>query len=356
MCSRVAWVVGVAVWAGVFGSAWGRTHPAGQGAGAGAGHGAGVGQVGAMDALSVLMAGNERFVDGLAAGPNRDEARREETAEGGQRPVAAVLSCSDSRVPVEVVFDVGIGDVFVVRVAGSVAGGNERASLGYAVEHLGVPLIVVMGHTRCGAVGAAVEGGHVEGRLGELLAEIRPAVEEVRAAGVRAGSLATAATRAHVRRTVAAVSSEAGISAAVREGRVRVVGAMYDVQSGVVQWLGGESGALVGGAGAVTPARETPPARSALPSREVPRAREAAPAREPLPSREAPSARGHEDRQGGGDMDEGGNGAGVEAAEAATRPVSAAPKKDNWVLLGSMLAGATGLSFGVISMIGKRRG
>ena len=109
--------------------------------------------------------------------PIRPAARQRELA-SGQHPHCAVLACADSRVAPEIVFDQGLGDVFDVRVAGNVAGDAETASLEYAAEHLHVPLIVVMGHTKCGAVSAALEGGTLPGKLPDLMAMLRPAVDQ----------------------------------------------------------------------------------------------------------------------------------------------------------------------------------
>ena len=105
-----------------------------------------------QDALRLLREGNARYASWKAENPNVSSARLTETAIEGQHPIATVLACSDSRVPVERVFDRGIGDIFVVRVAGNVCGTDEVASLEYGVEHLGTPLLVVLGHTNCGAV------------------------------------------------------------------------------------------------------------------------------------------------------------------------------------------------------------
>ena len=96
----------------------------------------------------------------------------------GQTPHCAILTCSDSRVPPEIVFDEGLGDIFAIRVAGNVAGDDETASIEYAAEHLHVPLVVVMGHQQCGAVSAAVEGGTLPGKLPNLMAALQPAVDQ----------------------------------------------------------------------------------------------------------------------------------------------------------------------------------
>ncbi len=136
----------------------------------------------AADALKQLMEGNARFAGERSLHPHQDTVRRVKITEG-QRPFAAVLGCADSRIPPEVVFDQGLGDLFVVRVAGNVVDAYVLASIEYAVSHLGTPLVVVLGHTACGAVTAAATGGECEGHLGELMEAIRPAIEGARARG-----------------------------------------------------------------------------------------------------------------------------------------------------------------------------
>ncbi len=116
-------------------------------------------------ALDRLMEGNSRYLAGECAGGNRHEEKRAETA-CGQDPFAIVLGCSDSRVPPEIIFDSGIGDLFVVRVAGEVAGDQVLGSIEYAAAHLLTPLLLVLGHTNCGAVTAAVSGAEEEGHIG----------------------------------------------------------------------------------------------------------------------------------------------------------------------------------------------
>src|SRR5579872_7006720 len=125
--------------------------------------------------LKQLQAGNANHVAKKYQRPHQSADRQKELA-SGQSPNAIILSCADSRVPPELVFDQGLGDLFVVRVAGNVPGNDEIGSIEYAAEHLHTPLIVVMGHTKCGAVQAAVDGGDPHGHLGPLLAMIQPAV------------------------------------------------------------------------------------------------------------------------------------------------------------------------------------
>src|SRR6476659_7469970 len=130
-------------------------------------------------ALPELKAGNAHHAGKRYQHPHQTAARQRELA-SGQHPHAIVLSCADSRVAPEIIFDQGLGDLFDVRVAGNVAGDAEIASIEYAASHLHVPVLVVVGHQHCGAVSAAAEGGEAEGHLPALLAMIRPAVEAAR--------------------------------------------------------------------------------------------------------------------------------------------------------------------------------
>lgn len=181
--------------------------------------------------LKALLEGNNRYV-GRAKGPHRNASRRAEVATG-QKPFAAILSCADSRVPPELVFDQGLGDLFTVRVAGNVPTDDVIASLEYAVEHLGSKLILVLGHERCGAVDAAIKGGKPEGHLAALLDPIRPAVEATKN---QPGDKLDNAVRANVRNVVRSLKTSHPILAEkVASGEIKVVGARYDLDSGKVE-------------------------------------------------------------------------------------------------------------------------
>lgn len=210
---------------------------------------------------AALKAGNERYIAGKALHPNTNLERREQTADKGQQPQATILSCSDSRVPVEVVFDQGVGDTFVIRNAGNVSSTEAIGSIEYGVEHLGTPLLVVMGHTKCGAVTAAATGAEVGGSIPDVIAHILPAVKAVRDAhpGEDPNALVPAMIEANVWQSIAELYRQSAITREhVHEGKLRVVGAIYDIQSGRVRWLGShprekellESGPAKDGAGA----------------------------------------------------------------------------------------------------------
>ena len=183
----------------------------------------------ADEALARLLEGNERYASGTAEGPGRDEHRRTEQADG-QTPFAVILGCADSRVPPEIVFDQGIGDLFDVRVAGNTAADDVTlGSLEFAVAVLRVPLLVVLGHETCGAVKAAVdsvvERTGVYGHLVHLVRPIVPAVEAAQA--TQPGDLVDAAVKENVRRQVAALAQTFPIAT--------VVGAQYGLHSGRVE-------------------------------------------------------------------------------------------------------------------------
>ena len=181
-----------------------------------------------------LSDGNARFVAGRLAHPHQSETRRSEVS-GAQDPFAIILGCADSRVPPEVVFDQGLGDLFTVRVAGHVVDDVVLESLLYSVENLGTPLIVVLGHTSCGAVGAAVSQVESGGALGgALVGAIAPAVK---AAQEENGDLVNNAVKRHVQNTVAQLSQHSGLAARLEGESLSVMGAVYDLATGEVSFL-----------------------------------------------------------------------------------------------------------------------
>lgn len=181
-----------------------------------------------------LMEGNLRYVTGAMLHPRQTAERRQETA-AGQHPKAAILTCSDSRVAPELLFDQGIGDLFVIRLAGNVVDDAALGSLEYAVEHLHVTLVAALGHSHCGAVTAAVQQGIAPGHVGRLMEAIRPAVERAR---TRPGDLVDNAIRANVEMTVQMIRSSWPILAErTLAGTLRVVGAYYDLRDGRVSLI-----------------------------------------------------------------------------------------------------------------------
>jgi carbonic anhydrase len=189
---------------------------------------------GAGDALAELIEGNGRFAGGNPTHLGRDGGRRAALLQG-QQPRAAILTCADSRVPPEILFDQGLGDLFVIRTAGNLAGEVALGSLEYAVAHLGVSLIVVLGHQHCGAVGAAVAAEEARGHIAQIVAALAPALEASRDLP---GDPLLNAVNANVRLVVAQLARSAPILAtAVTDRRVEVLGARYDLDTGLVEWL-----------------------------------------------------------------------------------------------------------------------
>ena len=184
-------------------------------------------------ALAELMAGNRRFVEGRAAGPNRNLARVHEVAEG-QSPFAAVLSCADSRVPVEIVFDQGFGDVFVCRAAGNIVTPELIGSLEFGTAVLGARVLMVLGHTHCGAVKATIAGQAVPGQISTLYRHIRPAVDRSTTRELEDVARHNVRVQAELLRTASPV-----IAQLVTEEKLVVVGGMYDLETGGVTLLDG---------------------------------------------------------------------------------------------------------------------
>lgn len=186
--------------------------------------------------LKELQAGNARFVAGTAVHPDSSPVVRASLAKG-QKPKAVILGCADSRVPPELVFDEGLGDLFVVRLAGNVTGPMGVGSVEYAAEHLGVPLVVVLGHHACGAVSATVQAkGHAEGNLGEIVKAIEPAVEQAKASPAKEG-LVDDAVHVNARRTAASLTERSPVlKKLVAEGKVKIAVAVYDLATGNVEF------------------------------------------------------------------------------------------------------------------------
>jgi carbonic anhydrase len=179
-------------------------------------------------ALSELMAGNKRFTSGRLTAHDQDLSILKQHTEEKQEPFAAVLSCADSRVPVELVFDQSIGHIFVTRVAGNLVTPEIIGSLEYGAAVLGTKVIVVMGHSNCGAVKATMQGKAVPGQISSLFPHIQPGVDQ-------ASSDLTAATKANAKWQAALLrQSSTVISEMVKSGKLKVASAYYDLGSGSV--------------------------------------------------------------------------------------------------------------------------
>lgn len=188
-------------------------------------------------ALERLRDGHAAFLAGAVQTRPQSAAQREALA-AGQHPFAAILACADSRTGPEIVFHQALGDLFVVRVAGNVAGTMELGSLEYAAAELAVPLIVVLGHSRCGAVKAAVDvaknGTALPGHIADLAAAIVPAAQATRD---QSGDWVDNATRENVRRSVGVLKESRVLSPLVDAGRLQIVGAVYALETGAVSYL-----------------------------------------------------------------------------------------------------------------------
>lgn len=186
-----------------------------------------------------LMEGNRRFAAGEPMHPRRAPGVRAELT-AGQQPFAAIVGCSDSRAPAEIIFDCGLGDLFVVRTAGQVLTEAGYASLEFAAEFLGVRLIVVLGHTDCGAVKSALQGVKSSGYLGELLALLQPVAASVPPDHPDA---LNRAVEENVRRSVQRLRTlDPVLEKLVGEGRVTIIGAVYDLATGHVSEVRDDGG------------------------------------------------------------------------------------------------------------------
>jgi len=191
-----------------------------------------VSEVTADQALQKLMEGNKRYVEFKRTYPDQDELRLKAVAQA-QHPFAVILGCADSRVPPEILFDEGLGDLFVIRVAGNILDDGTLASIEFATAELGVPLVMVLGHERCGAVAATLKGDEVPGHISRLLDAIKPALEEVKG---KTGNQLDNAVRANIKMVVGQItSSEPVLTELVQQGKLKIVGGRYDLDSGAVE-------------------------------------------------------------------------------------------------------------------------
>lgn len=184
----------------------------------------------AEEALKELKEGNKEFVAGDTA------ELRADLAENGQAPYAVVITCSDSRVAPEVLFHTTMGELFTIRTAGNVVDEFEIGSVEYGAEHLGAPLIVVMGHSGCGAVSAAVSG-EAEGYIQNIIDEIAPSVEEAKKTETDESAISTLVEDLNIQNTIAKLRTSTILSQLEEEGEVKIIGAKYDIKDGSVEFL-----------------------------------------------------------------------------------------------------------------------
>jgi carbonic anhydrase len=188
-----------------------------------------------QEALQMLMEGNDRFVNQKRNNPNQDMMRLTEVAHG-QNPLAAILSCADSRVPPEIVFDQGLGDLFVVRGAGNVATPEETGSLEFGTLVLGAKVLMVIGHESCGAVKATMKGEEVPGQIGSILEAISPAVTEYKGQQNDPVSV-EAAAKSNVKYQMEKLLESPVISELVTTEKLMVVGGYYDLDTGAISMV-----------------------------------------------------------------------------------------------------------------------
>lgn len=181
-------------------------------------------------ALQKLMEGNQRFAQHHPQYPDQSQARLQEVAHA-QHPFVTILSCADSRVPAEIVFDQGIGDIFDVRIAGNIAIPEAIGSIEYAVVLLGTPVLMVLGHERCGAVTAAVQNEALLGDISSFVKAIKPAVERVKD---QSGDAVENAVVANVQYQIERLKRSPLLSERLQSGKLKIVGGRYDLDTGRV--------------------------------------------------------------------------------------------------------------------------
>lgn len=186
--------------------------------------------LGPDDALQKLVEGNQRFAQHQPQYPDQSEVRLREVAQA-QHPFATVLTCADSRVPAEIIFDQGIGDIFDVRIAGNIATPEALGSIEYAVALLGTPVLMVLGHERCGAVTAAVENQTLPGEIGSFVKAILPAVD--RAKG-KPGDAIDNVVIANVQYQIEQLQRSSLLIERMQSGKLKIVGGRYDLDTGTV--------------------------------------------------------------------------------------------------------------------------
>jgi carbonic anhydrase len=202
--------------------------------------------ISAQEALEQLREGNRRFVDGDRTLDKLITQSRRDELVTTQAPIAAIVGCSDSRVPVEIVFDRGLGDLFVIRVAGNIVAPSQIGSVEFAAERLGTRLVVVLGHTRCGAVRATLDdlekGGAELWNMNSIVARIRPSVEELLATDLKHDheALWDRAVRANVRASANQLRHGSDVlERLIRSNGLRIVGAEYSLHTGIVDFFDG---------------------------------------------------------------------------------------------------------------------
>jgi carbonic anhydrase len=185
-------------------------------------------------AKQLLIEGNKRYVDNRVLAHDISNTRRKELSTNGQKPFAVVLSCSDSRVPPEMVFDQGLGDLFVIRNAGNVIDPIALGSIEYGSEHLGAPLIIVLGHEKCGAVKATIEGGTFSENITAIINQIKPSYDKVKGKSQNAEEVYNLTIDENIRNSMSLINKSSVIQKLTTEKKVNIIGAKYHMDTGEV--------------------------------------------------------------------------------------------------------------------------
>lgn len=188
------------------------------------------------DSLNRLKKGNELYVDATYNKNQIDKDTRKKIFESGQKPYAVVLACSDSRVVPENVFYTGLGEIFVVRVAGNVVDDTVLGSVEYAISKLDVPLVVVMGHNHCGSIKAASEKS-INGKIKTITQKIKPSYEKAKSKSGSKEEIYNNAVKFNVKNSVNIIKNDEIVKQYMDENKVKVTGANYDMKTGIVKWL-----------------------------------------------------------------------------------------------------------------------
>ena len=189
------------------------------------------------EALQKLMDGNKRYVSGSLMKKDIGETKRKELSTKGQKPFAIVLTCSDSRVPPEILFDQGLGDIFIVRVAGNVVDPIVLRSIEYGAEHLNAPLLFILGHTKCGAVTATLEILETKGEPCPLAKKIMPAAEKAKKKGGTKDEVLETAIKENVKNVYKDVMKSKIISHLVQEDKLKIVAGEYNITTGKIEMM-----------------------------------------------------------------------------------------------------------------------
>lgn len=189
------------------------------------------------EALQKLMDGNKRYVSGSLVKKDLGDTKRKELAKG-QKPFAIVVTCSDSRVPPELLFDQGLGDIFIIRVAGNVVDQIALGSIEYGAEHLNAPLLFILGHSKCGAVTATIDAkGEPEGNIGAIVKKIMPAAEKAKKKGGTKDEVLETAIKENVKNVYKDVMKSKIISHLVQEDKLKIVAGEYNITTGKIEMI-----------------------------------------------------------------------------------------------------------------------